>query len=133
MQAEELGRIGPGLDRLPASASRQRLKFRHRIFVGVLGVNARAGSKGKCASEHGRRLLGEAHDVDLHAPGSFVIDRLMREALKIERAVKFAIDAGEQVEIERSRHTTRIGIGRKQNIETLLEIDAEQKSAIRPQ
>ena len=100
MQAEEVVGVGPRLDRVPAARAGEILKLGDRVFVRVLGVDALAASEGERAAEHMHALLGEAHEINLDTPGLSVPHRVMGEAGEIECALKLAIDAGQQIEIE---------------------------------
>src|SRR3990172_21814 len=132
MQAEEGVGIGPGLDREPARGAREALEFRDGVFVRVLGMNALALGEHERASEHARDLVGEAPKVHLDAALALIVDRLVREAAQIEVAVKLAIDAREQIEIERGGDAQTVVIGGKQDIQALFQIDAHEKGAARP-
>ena len=85
------------------------------------------------AAKDARRLLGEAHHIHLDPAGIRVPHRVMREAGKIEVAVKFAIDANQQIEIEGGGDALRIVIGGNENPLALLQIDAEQEGAAGPE
>ena len=57
----------------------------------------------------------------------------MREAGEVEIAAELAVDAREQIEIEGGGDAARIVIGGDQDPLGLLQIDAEQEGAARPE
>ena len=81
--------------------------------------------------KHADGLRGQADNVHLDAPGLFIVDRLMGEAVEIEIAAKLTIDADEQIEIEFGGNAFGVVIGGDQDRGRLLEIDPDQ-TTVRP-
>ena len=73
------------------------------------------------------RLRREALEVHFDPLHRRVPDRTMREGIEIERAAQLAIDADEQVAVERRRHAERIVVGQQQVALGLDEVRAEQQ------
>ena len=95
----------------------------------ILGVNALALGKGEGTALHAHGLLGKAHEIHLDAALPLVVDGVMGEAGQVEIAVKLAIDADEQIEIEGGRDAAPVVIGGDENRDGLFEIDADEKGA----
>ena len=66
-------------------------------------------------------------------PAVCVPDRVMREAAEIEIRPKLAIGAHQQIEIEGGGDASRIVIGGDEDPLALLQIDAEEEGAARPE
>ena len=73
-----------------------------------------------------RLLIGEAADVDFDPPLRLVIKSHMLEAVDIDIAVELAVDAFEEVEIERRRDPGPIVVGGVEDLGVLFQIDADQ-------
>ncbi len=66
--------------------------------------------------------------MHLDAPVTRIVDGLVSEGSEIERAGKLAVDAGEQVEVERGRDAGCIVVGKHQGAGVLLEVDADDEA-----
>ena len=58
-------------------------------------------AKRMAAAGDGDDLVGQAADVDLDAAGGLVVEGVMGEAVEVEIGVELAVDALEQIEVER--------------------------------
>ena len=99
----------------------------------VLGMDPLARSEGERSAEHGHPLRGEALEIDLDAAATVVIDGAMRKTRQIEIASELAINTCEHVETERGGDAGGVVIGRNENVETLLQVDADQERAAAPE
>ena len=59
-----------------------------------------------------------------------VVDRFVLEGLEVEGSVEFAIDAGEDVQIEGGGDALGVVIGGKQHVERFVEIRADEESGV---
>src|SRR5262245_24357889 len=103
MYAEQILLVSPHPPRLPAGRAGQGLELADRVLVGILRMNALTGPEHESAPQNAHGLLPHAPQVHLDAALAGVVDCLVPEGGEVERACQLAVDAGQQVEIERSR------------------------------
>ena len=130
MNAEQVCLIGPHSNRREASFCAQAMKFRYGIFVGILGVDGFA------------RLELVGITIDMHAVifGTLqehfdaamicVINRLVCEIAGIEIRTQSPIDVHEHIQIKFLCDTLFIVIGTFEDSGILLEIYADQQTAV---
>ncbi len=70
--------------------------------------------------------------MHLDAPERGVVERVVAEAAQVEIAAQLAVDAREQVQVERRGDAARVVVGRVQDVGVLLQVDADQHRALRP-
>jgi hypothetical protein len=92
MQAEQIVGVGPGVDRAKAGSCGERAEFRHRVFIGIFGVDQFACGKAEALLGNPRLLVGEAADIDFDPVLGAVVERQMREPVEVEIAVELAVD-----------------------------------------
>src|SRR5215472_1259555 len=78
-------------------------------------------------------LVGEAANVNFDAAFGSAVERDVLEAIDVEIAIEFAINAFEQVQVECSRHTGSVIVGEIEYVRLFLQIDADKHFASRPQ
>src|SRR3954469_2967263 len=103
------------------------------VLVRALGPDALAAREpDRDAGPANRdRLIREALEMHLDPLRSGIPNRTVRKAADLERAFQFAIDADEQVAIERRRDAKRIVVRQEQIAFGLDEIRAEQQEVAR--
>ena len=129
MEAEKCGLVGPNLSRSPAGARREVLETLHGIFVRVFRVDALALREVEALSKNVDDLVGKALKVYLDPPLARIVERPVSKTIRVEVATEVLVDPGEEVEAEGGGHAAGVIIGGDQNVEALLEVDANQKSA----
>jgi hypothetical protein len=75
VDAEQLRRVGPSIDRAKSGARRELTKFSDRIFVGISGMGQFAGSEIEAAPGDRRLLVGKAADTDFDPSLGFGVRR----------------------------------------------------------
>ena len=90
MHAEEISAIGPNATREPSRRAGDILKLADRIFVGVLGMDGFAGRKSKPQVPDSHRLIPITENAHLDAALAGIVNRLVAEAIEIERAFELA-------------------------------------------
>ena len=82
---------------------------------------------GSSADLHALRAL--ADQMHLNPRRRVIPDRAVFKCRQVEVCSEFAIDAGEQVEVETGRHSRGVIIGRHQDVSVLAQVDADQELA----
>src|SRR5712691_13448837 len=108
MQREILRRIGPDRGRRPVRAPRERPEGVDRVFVAVLGMDGLAAPEVEALAAHADPLRDAAGEMHLDAPLLAVEERIVAELGEIEVSLELAVDAAEQVEIERRGDAFRV-------------------------
>src|SRR3979411_1140631 len=114
MQAEEISAIGPNAARQPSRRAGNILKLSDRIFVGVLGMDGFAGIKSKPQAPDSHRLIPNTDNVHLDAALAGIINRLLGEAIEIERAFELAVDPRQKIEVKGRGDAGRVIVGADQ-------------------
>ena len=70
-------------------------------------------------------------EMHLDAPGHRVVEGVVAEPVQVEVAAELAVDARQQVQIERRSHALGVVIGGVQDVRVFLQIDADQHGAAR--
>ena len=76
-----------------------------------------------------RALRMPARQVHLDASGLGMVDGAVAEAVEVERAVQLAVDARQQIEVERGGDASGVVVGGVENARVLLQVDADQQRA----
>ena len=87
----------------PAGAARQRAEGFERVLVAVLGVDRLAGAEFDRAAGHPHLLALLAGEMHLDAMALGIVEGVVAEAVEVEIAAELAVDARQQVEVERRR------------------------------
>src|SRR5271163_3530466 len=133
MNAEQFGGVGPGVHRAKAGPRRQGAEFFHGIFIRVFGVDKVVLGEAETSPRNPGRLLGEAADVDFDPAFSTAVECQVLELIDVEVAVELAIDAFEEVKVERGGHPGSVVVGGLEDVRLFLQIDADQHFASRPE
>src|SRR5215472_683069 len=120
--------VAPDVDRRPARALRERLKTFDRVFVAVLGMDGLAKPESDRLAVHAHFLPLQTGKMHFDAAAFAVVARMMLERGQIEIAAEFAIDAGEQVEIELRGDPFGIVVSRPQDRAVLDQIDPDNQN-----
>src|SRR5690242_13704802 len=78
-------------------------------------------------------LIGEAAGVDFDSAFGIAVECQVLEPVDIEVAVELAVDAFEEVEVERGSHPGSVVVRSLEDVDVLLQIDADQHLAPRPE
>src|SRR5438270_13996369 len=84
-------------------------------------------------ADHGRLLRPLADEIHFDATVAWIVDRLMPELGQIESGAQFAIDAREEIQIERRGDAGGIVVGGDERMRVPLQIDADHEAALRSQ
>src|SRR5215468_11457554 len=120
--------VAPYLEWRPACALRQRLKAFDGIFVTVFGMDGLAEPEIDGLAVDAHFLPFQAGQMHLNAAAFAVVAGMMLERGKIEIAAEFAIDAGEQIEIELRGYPFGVVVGRTQDRDVFDQIDADHQN-----
>src|SRR5688500_2419360 len=93
VHAEQRVAVRPDAEGLPAGGTGQVVELADRVLVGILRVDALAGTEQERAPEHAHDLPARALEVHLDAALARVVDRLVREGGEVEGAGQLAVDA----------------------------------------
>ena len=77
--------------------------------------------------EHG--LRPDADEVHFDPAPPFVEKGTVSETIEVEVAAQLAVNAGQEVEVERRRHAPGVVVGRVEDPPVLLEVDADEQPA----
>ena len=116
LDREILVGIGPHPGRHPAHAAGQRAQRFDAVFVGILGVDGLTGAEIETFAGHFHLLPLEAGEVHFDAVALTVVEGVMLEGFEVEGAAQFAIDAGQQIEIEFGGDAGLVVVGGVENI-----------------
>jgi len=97
VQAEPLIDIAPRLRRVEAGAARQRLKLRHGVFVGALGVQVLTGLKGVLPAVQLDALRAAAEQMHLDALLLGLVEGVVVEGIDVEIGAELAVGPHQQV------------------------------------
>src|ERR1700681_1048123 len=106
---EALFGIGPALLHAEARPRRQAYDVVGRKLVRRLGMNRLAGDEARFHSERvdRNRLPATRHQKRLHHPARDVVARDVVERIEIEMTAQLAIDAAQEILVERRRYAGR--------------------------
>src|SRR5436853_105158 len=121
-----IGALPPLLD-APAGLGGQAREAGKRELVGVLRVQGLARGEAEGAPRHMDRLVLQADEVHLDVALGGVPSGAMGEGLKIEVAAEFAVDALQQVQVERRRDPGGVVVGRDQRRLVLDQVNTDQE------
>src|SRR5262245_52643960 len=130
MHAEQIVLIGPHSQRLPAGGAGEVVELTDRVFVGVLGVDALAGAEVEGAAQDAHHLPAQAPEVHLDTALARVVDRLVLEGADVEGAGQLAVDAVEQIEVERRGDAARVVVGHVKPARVLFEVHADDQVSV---
>jgi len=97
------------------------------VFVAVLGVNGFAAAELDRLAADAHLVPDQADEMHLDPALVLIVEGAVAEIRRVERAGKLAIDAQEQVEVERRRDALAVVIGAVEHIRVLDEIDADDE------
>src|ERR1700737_3345982 len=126
MHAEEISAISPNAARQPSRRAGDILKLADGIFVGVLGMDGFAGRKSKPQTPDSHRLIPNTDDVHLDAALAGIVNRLVAEAIEIERAFELTVDPRQKIEVEGRGDAGRVIVGANQLSGVLFQIHADK-------
>src|SRR5262245_38799001 len=92
--------IGPGTNRQPAGATRERAKGFDTIFVAVLGMDRFARTKIHRLASNSYLLAFQAGEVHFDAVFFTIVKCMVLEHVERKIPTELAVDAHQQVEIE---------------------------------
>ena len=110
-----------------AGAARQGVEASEGELVGVLGVDRLAGHEGKSRRPRARGLKFSSLQAHFNAAFLPIPRRLVRERLQRNVAAEFAVDAGQQVEVERRGDACSVIVSRDQRLAVLGHIDPDDE------
>src|SRR6185369_15831921 len=98
---EEAAPVGPGLPGNIAGAFGEGAEAADRILVRILGVDRLARLELEAVAPDAHALARERHEVHLDAAGRGIVEGVVLEALRVEVGAQLAVDAREEVQVER--------------------------------
>src|SRR5579871_5031389 len=117
----------------PSGAERAAAERVDGVLVAVLGVYGLAAAEVERLAAGADLLPGQADEMHFDAALIGVVAGAMAETGEVEPAAEVTIDAREQIEIERGRHTRFVVIRGREHVGILDEIDADDEQRVRPQ
>src|SRR5262249_29493378 len=84
---------------------------------------------GERSSREADGLVSPADEVHLDAAFGFVVEGVVAELPQVEVGPEFAVDVGQEVEVEGGRDPPGVVVGRLEDGAVLLEIGGEQQAA----
>ena len=129
MDGEEPLGVGVGRVRLEAAPGEKAVNTGLVVLDARLGVDGFAGAE---VHTHGERLdvhvlLLQAHEVHLHSRGLLVPPRGVAKPVENEAAAELAVDAGEDVLVERRRDIGRVVVGGQHASGALSQVGPQQQ------
>src|SRR5580704_13454695 len=86
-----------------------------------------AGRKSKPQAPDSHRLIPNTDNVHLDAALAGIINRLVTEAIEIERAFELAVDPGQKIEVKGRGDAGRVVVGADQLAGVLFQINADNE------
>ena len=118
--------------RKPARAAKARNSSTEYLYEYSVWISSSLAKRKRLPGDPGR-LVGEAADVDFDPAFGLVVEGQVLEPIDVEIAVELAVDAFEEVEVERGGHPGSVVVGGLEDVRLLLQIDADQHFASRPE
>ena len=89
-----------------------------------------AGRKSKPQAPDSHRLIPNTDNVHLDAALAGIVNRLVAEAIEIERAFELAVDPRQKIEVEGRGDAGRVIVGADQLSGVLFQINADNEPTI---
>src|SRR5450759_1887427 len=131
MHAEQIGRVDPGLVGLETGAVSDGLEILDAVFVGNLRVDGFALAETQALAADAHELRGQAFEVHLDPALVFVVKSLVAKAPQLEIPAELAVDAREQIEVERGGHARRVVVGGVEHLLVFFQVDADEQGTAR--
>src|SRR5262249_18124161 len=117
---------------LPAARGCQFTETSQSVFVRILRQDWLTFAQREGLTRYLYGLVRARHEIHLNPARTGVVDRMVPELIEVEIRSKVPIDAGEQVEVERGRHTLAVVVSPVQLGRVLLKVRPEQEGAVPP-
>lgn len=129
-ETEALVAIGPEGAGAPAGLLGEKSEVVDAVFVAVFGDDVVALLEGEGLVGDGDDLIAAADKTHFDATFSFVVEGAMFEAIDIDLGAAFAVDAGEEVEVEGGGDALGIVVGGFEDIGGFVEINADEERGV---
>src|SRR5471030_365437 len=129
MHAEQIVRVDPGLLGLETGAVRHGPEILDAVFAGNLREDGFVLAETHALAADIHELRGEAFEVHLDPALVLVVKGLVAKAPQLEISAQLAVDACEQIEVERGGHARRVVVGGVKHLLVFFQVDADEQGA----